>query len=192
MIFFFLISVSLFLFPFPLFYDIFLLLFFFPSHPALVLVVHIPCRHFMAAKLSDTPKKVGDGKDIVCFLLGGSWYTCMGFHFISFHSSSFHYFPFAYSVFTLSAAQPAKSVGEIIEDGLGRQGESWSDSPALPYGRWRRLQRGLCLILLSGLDLAMLEHSRLPTDLHPVLELALCGQCLLFYVLGLAILSLLL
>ncbi|KAL6809991.1 hypothetical protein J3E69DRAFT_179196 [Trichoderma sp. SZMC 28015] len=33
----------------------------------------------------------------------------------------------------------------------------------------------------------MLEHSRLPTHLHPFSELALCGQCLLFYFLGLAI-----
>ncbi|KAM6476155.1 hypothetical protein HDV62DRAFT_257749 [Trichoderma sp. SZMC 28011] len=59
--------------------------------------------------------------------------------------------------------------------------------PTLPFGRWRHLQGGLCLILLSGLDLTMLEHSRLPTHLHPFLELALCGQCLLFYFLGLAI-----
>ncbi|KAL7907925.1 hypothetical protein GGI35DRAFT_73260 [Trichoderma velutinum] len=55
----------------------------------------------------------------------------MGFHFISFHSYLSIYFPFAYSAFALSAAQPAKSVGEIIEDGLGRQGESWSGSPSL-------------------------------------------------------------
>lgn len=59
--------------------------------------------------------------------------------------------------------------------------------PTLPLGRWRHLQGGLCLILLSGLDLTMLEHSRLPTHLHPFSELALCGQCLLFYFLGLAI-----
>lgn len=36
-----------------------------PSHPVLVLVVHIPWCHFMAAKHSDTPKIVNDGKDIV-------------------------------------------------------------------------------------------------------------------------------
>lgn len=39
--------------------------------------------------------------------------------------------------------------------------------PTLPFGRWRHLQGGLCLILLSDLDLTMLEHSRLPTHLHP-------------------------
>lgn len=77
----------------------------------------------MAAKLSDTPKKVGDGKDIVCFLLGGSWYTCMVFHFpfhFILHLSI--YFPFAYSAFALSAAQPAKKCRLDNRGWIGRAG----------------------------------------------------------------------
>ncbi|KAL7942946.1 hypothetical protein V8C42DRAFT_143310 [Trichoderma barbatum] len=105
----------------------------------------------------------------------------LGFHFVPFHYSSFLYFPFAYSTSALSAGWPAKSVGEIIEDGLGRQGESWSDFPTLPLGRWRRLRGGLCFIFSLGLDLTMLEYNQLPVDLHPFLELALCGHDLLLF-----------
>lgn len=97
-----------------------LLLFSFPSHPVLVLVVHIPCRHSMAAKHSDTPKIVGDGKDIVCFFTGRICGTRVWL-FISFHFPIFLSSFCTLSASALSAAQPAKSVGEIIEDGLGKQ-----------------------------------------------------------------------
>ncbi|KAL7930621.1 hypothetical protein V8C35DRAFT_312527 [Trichoderma chlorosporum] len=89
-----------------------LLLFLFASHPALVLVVHIPCRHHsMAANHFDTPKIVGDDKVIVCFLLCEFWYTCMGFHFISFHSSFSIYFFLSHTqLFALSAVHSLQKV----------------------------------------------------------------------------------
>jgi hypothetical protein len=132
----------------------------------------------MAAKHSDTPKIVGDGKDIVCFLLGGSWYTRMGFYFIFILHFSIYFFLQP----ALSAAQLAKSVGEIIENGLGRQGESWSDSPDL--AAWEMAPSSRRAVFYSplgpGLDDARTQSS--PYRSTPSLELALCGQSLYYFI----------
>ena len=83
------------------------LLFLLPSHLALVLVVHIPCRHSTAANHSDTPKNSWRWKDIVLwFLLGGSVDTCGWdyFFFTSFHFVIFFFSSFAFSSFFASRA----------------------------------------------------------------------------------------
>lgn len=107
--------------------------------------------------------------------------------FISFHSSSFHLFSFCILSFCFERHTPTKSVGEIIEDGFGRQGESWSDSPNLAVWEMAPSPRRAVFnsSLGPGFDGARTQPSPYPST--PFLELALCGQCLLFYFLGLAI-----